>query len=677
MRASTCNLCDAMCGILVEVEDGVATKVRGDPDDPHSRGHICPKAVGMTGVANDPDRVRTPLVRENGALRRASWEEALDRATRPLIAIRKAHGPDSIAVYIGNPVIHNHHAALAAALLRTTLGTRNLFDPNSQDSNPRLLACGAMYGNPLAMPVPDVDRCEFLLLLGTNPAISHGSQLSLGDARRRLTGITARGGRIVLVDPRRTETAAWATRHHFIRPGGDAALLLALLHVIFARGIEKPHRAVRRIAILRDLAARFPPGRVAGAIGIAAADIEALAIDFAGSIGCAHARVGVSVNAFGPVACWLTEALNAVTGHLDRIGGAMFPRPAVDLAWLTRGMSRPGRWRSRVRGLPEFLGALPSAALAEEIETPGKGQIRALICLAGNPVSSTPHGARLDRAIAGLEHHVAVDFYLNETARHADVVLPPRHVFETGMFDVVLGPLAVRQIAKYNPPLVPPPQETRTDWEIATELVARIRGGRLLARAARNVPDRAIDLLLRLGPHRLSLARLRAHPHGLDLGPLAPDRWTSPIDVAPEAFLADIPRLEAWLDAPPELVLVGRRDLRSDNSWLHNVPALSKGPDRSKVKVHPLDAASAGVSGATSVRLVTRTGEAVVGLEETDEMMPGVLSLPHGFGHQACALSVASLLPGVSANTLTDEALVEPIGGTSILNGVPVALRPA
>jgi anaerobic selenocysteine-containing dehydrogenase len=683
VRTATCNLCDAMCGLLVEVEGNTPVKVRGDPDDPHSKGHICPKAVGMNWLVTDPDRVRTPLVRENGALRPASWDEALERATQPLIELRRKYGPDAIALYVGNPVIHTHNTALAAQFLTTAFGTRNRFDPNSQDGNPRLFACMAMFGNALAMPVPDVDRCEFLLLLGTNPAVSHGSQMSLGDARKRLTGITDRGGTIVLLDPRRTETAAWATRHHFIRPGTDAALLLALLHVIFARGLERPHPSVVRLDALKAIAARFPPERVAAACGIPAAEIEALAVAFASSkAACAHARVGVCVSAFGPVACWLTDALNVVTGNLDRVGGALFPRPAIDLApwgpWF--GTATSGRWRSRVRGLPEFLGVLPSGVLSEEIETPGDGQIRALICLAGNPVSSTPNGERLGRALAGLEHVVAIDLYVNETSRHAHVVLPPRHSFETGAYDVLMGALAVRHIAKYNAPIVEPPPETRQDWDIATELVLRARVPRALwglgRRLLRGLPDRTIDGMLRLGPQRLSLAKLRSNPHGLDLGPLEAGRWTRPVDVAPEALIADLPRLEASLLAAPDLVMIGRRDVRSNNSWLHNVPALVKGQDRARLRVHPDDAARLGLVGATHVRATTRTGDVVLALEVTDEMMPGVVSLPHGFGHQAAkdTLSTAGALPGVSANVLTDELLLEPIVGTSILNGVPIAL---
>ncbi|HVV84744.1 MAG TPA: molybdopterin-dependent oxidoreductase [Kofleriaceae bacterium] len=697
MPGFTCNLCEAMCGLDVTVEDGRVTRIAGDHDDPLSRGHLCPKAIGLGELLDDPDRLRHPVRRTAAGWERLAWPAALDLAAARLRAVRDAHGPDAVALYVGNPVVHSHRAALAAELLTLAVGSRNRFDPNSQDSNPRLHACMQVHGDALAMAVPDVDRCDLLIMLGANPAASNGSQVGLGDARARFRALRERGGRLVLVDPRRSETAAWATEHHFIRPGGDAALLLAMLHVLFAEGRVDLARLARTTTghdELRDLAARFSPARVAPAIGVDARTIARLARDLAATPrACVYARVGVCQNELGPIAMWLVEALNVVTGHLDREGGAMFPTPAADIAGLGRLVvgNHAGRWRSRVRGLPELLGALPSAVMAEEMETPGPGRIRALVVLAGNPVLSTPDGPRLARALAGLEAMVAIDYYVNETTRHADVVLPPRHVFETGNYDVLLARFAVRNVARYSPPILATGDDTLDDWTIATELALRLRGldgpvvGRALRRLARDLPERVLDLLLRTGPYRLSLAALRAAPHGLDLGPLVPSGGRAIRTpghrprLAPPELVAGVAQVDAWLARPPApLVLIGRRHLRSNNSWMHNLPSCAKGPDRSRAQLHPDDAARAGVADGEVARLASRTGAVEVAVEVTADVMPGVVSLPHGFGHQPAAgtLRRAGALPGVNANALTDPMLVEPLLGTSILNGVPITVEP-
>ncbi len=693
MASFTCNLCEAMCGLELAITHGKVTKITGDPEDVLSRGHICPKAIALGELLEDPDRLRHPI-RRGGE--RVAWSTAFDEAAARLRAIRDAHGPDAIALYVGNPVVHAHRSALAAELLTLALGTKHRFDPNSQDSNPRLYACMAVYGDALAIPVPDVDRTDFLLMLGANPAASNGSQMGLGDARARFRAVRERGGQLVLVDPRRTESAAWCTRHLFIRPGGDAALLLAMLHVLFAEDRIDHVRATAMTSGLAELAALvqpFAPARVAPAIGIAAEDIAQLARDFAAAPrACAYARVGVCQNEFGPVANWLVEALNLVTGNVDREGGAMFSTPAADIAALGRLVvgNHLGRWRSRVRGLPEFLGALPSAVLAEEIETPGAGQIKALVVLAGNPVLSTPNGPRLDRALGTLEYMVAIDFYVNETTRHADLVLPPKHVFETGNYDVLLSRFGVRNVAKYSPPVLVTDDDTRDDFAIATELALRLRGldrplvGRALRAIAEKLPERVIDWLLRLGPYKLTLDKLRAAPHGLDLGPLVPQHGKAirtpdrRARLVPPELAGDVPRVAAWLARAPEpLVLIGRRHLRSNNSWMHNLRSLAKGPDRARAMLHPDDAARAGIADGRRATIASRTGELAVAIAITDEMMPGVVSIPHGFGHQGMPMRIAAALAGASANALTDDQLVEPVLGTSILNGVPITVEPA
>ena len=691
-KLAICNLCEAACGLEVEVDGDRITALRGDPDDPCSRGHVCPKAIGLQQLLEDPDRVRHPLVRDGNGFRRASWAEALDRAARPLVDIRKRHGADAVALYVGNPVVHAHGSALASQLLTMAIGSKNRFDPNSQDSNPRTFACMQVYGDALTMPVPDLDRTDFLLILGANPLVSNGSMMVAGDIKKRLTAIRERGGSIILVDPRRSETAKLATEHHFIRPGADAALLLAILHVVFANDYVAPPSIARfadRLAELRAAAAPFSPERVAPAVGIAAATIRALAKQLASARrGCVYARVGVCQNEFGPLASWLVEATNIVTGHLGAEGGWMFTTPAADVATLGRVLigNRWGRWRSRVRGLPEYLGALPSAVMAEEIETPGRGQIKALVVIAGNPVLSTPNGERLGRLLPGLEHIVAIDFYINETTRHAQVLLPPRHVFETGTFDLILHRFGVRNGVRYSPSILTTTDDTRSDWEIATELALRLRAPRLgrglARRLAKDLPDRIVDGLLRIGPYRLSLRALRQQPHGIDLGALVPGVRIprGRADLAPEVFLADLPRLAAWVDAArnADLVMIGRRDLRSNNSWMHNLRALAKGADRATLLVHPDDASRLGLVHGGRARVRSRAGELIAPVVITTDVMPGVVSFPHGFGHQSAqsTLAIAGALAGANANAVTDERFVEPIIGTSILNGVPVSVEP-
>ncbi len=666
-----CNLCDSLCGLKVGVEGGKVTSIRGDDEDPISRGHICPKAVGLRELLEDPDRIRHPLVRDGAGFRRASWEEALDKAAQPLRRIRKQHGRDAVALYVGNPVVHSHGAALAAQLLTMTLRTKNRFDPSSQDSNPRTFACMQMYGAALTIPVPDLDRTDFLLILGANPAVSNGSMMVVGDAKARLRAIRARGGKIVVIDPRRTETATLADEHHFIRPGGDAALLLAMLHVILDDA--RPPADVRGLAALREAARAFPPERVAAAIGMSPEVIRDLARRFgAARTACAYARVGVCQNEFGPLANWLIEALNVATGRLGAVGGSMFTAPAADLARLERWVvgTKWGRWRSRVRGLPEWLGALPSAALLDEIATPGQGQVKALIVLAGNPVLTTPAGARLGEQLPTLEHIVAIDYYVNETTRHAHVILPPRHIFETGNFELLLHRFGVRNAVRYSPPIVATSDDTRTDWEIGAELVRRVVGPRIALpqRLVRAIPDRFVSFLLRTGRYRLSLDALREHPHGLDLGALEPGIRIpgKQVDMAPAVFVADLPRLATWVDVARAAgpVLIGRRHLRSNNSWMHNLRALTKGPDRATLMVHPLDAQTFGLVHGQHARVRSSTGELTAPVTITDEVMPGVVSLPHGFGAR-------------NANALTDHHAIEPIIGTAILNGLRVTVEPA
>ncbi len=700
---STCPLCEANCGIVVDVRDGRITSVRGDADDPMSRGYVCPKAAALADVHDDPDRIRVPMRRTGSRWEPIDWDTALSFAARRLAAVQHAHGRDAVGVYVGNPVGHNYAAMLAVPAFVAALGTRNLFTANSVDGSPRLLASWAIYGAPLVIPIPDLDRTEFLLILGANPVVSNGSQMTAPDCRRRLEAIRQRGGTIVVIDPRRTQTAALATRHHFIVPGTDALLLAAMITVIFTERLERPGRLAGSsdgLEPLRRALATFTPERVAATVGIDAPEIRALAIGFATARSAVcYGRLGTCTQEFGGLATWLVDALNAITGNLDRAGGAMFPSPAIDLADLSVRLSRLGvfgfdRHRSRVRGLPEVHGELPVATLADEIETPGRGQIRALVTHAGNPVLSAPNGARLERALGELEFMVAIDLYRNETTRNADLILPTTFALEHDHHPFVFHGLAVRNYAKHNPPVLVPPPGVRHDWQVLIELAGRVvagRGavgrvvGRTLAALARRerVPRQLLALLTALGPRRreVSDAALAQSPHGIDLGPLEPRLpgllHGRRLDLAPAILLADLDRLERAIDRPAaDLMLIGRRDLRSNNSWMHNSHRLVKGKPRCTLLVHPADAAARGVAAGDEVTLSSRVGAIRVAIELSDTVMRGVVSLPHGWGHRGdgSAQRIAAQRPGVSINDVTDELAVDALTGCAVLSGVPVRI---
>ena len=692
-------LCEAVCGLTVEVEGDSAGRVRGDPDDPFSRGHICPKAAAIVDVQDDPDRIRAPQRREGGRWQAVSWKAALDEAGTRLAEVQREHGRSAVGVYLGNPTVHSYSALLATPFFNRALGTRARFSATSVDQLPHMLAALEMFGHQVLLPVPDVDRTRFFLVLGANPLASNGSLMTAGGISRRLDDLRKRGGKLVVVDPRRTETAAAADQHLAIRPGSDALFLLAMLQVLF----EEQRVGLRHLApftdglgLLRDAAARFPPEEVAAYTGVGASAIRDLARDFASApAAVAYGRVGTCTQEFGGLSAWLIVALNAVTGNLDREGGFMFATPAADLVALasrTGNRGHFGHWRSRVRGLPEFGGELPAATLAEEIDTPGKGRIRALVTFAGNPVLSTPNGARLDRALAGLEYMVSIDLYQNETTRHANLILPTSFGFERDHYDLAFYALAVRNAARYAKPFRPPPPGVRGDFRVLLDLALAVRrqgGGRpgwalgAWLRAARMLGERRLlDLLLRFGPHRLSLRKLEQSPHGIDLGPLRPQLPARlggrRLRLAPDVFLRDLDRLASVLTKPATngLVLIGRRALRSNNSWMHNSLRLVKGPPGCVLLMHPADAAVRGLKKGESARVESRVGSVEVPVDVTGDVMPGVVSLPHGWGHvrDGAALSVAAAHAGASLNDLTDEQSVDALSGNAAFNGVPVTV---
>ena len=699
MRIATCLLCEAACGILVDLEGDRIRSIRGDTDDPFSRGYICPKAAGIADIHSDRDRVRTPLVRDGGPWREASWEAALDRAADGLARVRRQHGRDAVAIYYGNPVAHNLGLITHAPIFARALRSKNVYSASSADQLPQMLVALRMFGHQVLIPVPDLARTDFLLILGANPLVSNGSLMTAPDMKRRLRAIRDRGGRVVVVDPRRTETAAAADEHVPIRPGTDAWLLAAMLHVVFAEGWVRAgpfERRIRNLDALAALVRDLSPERVASRTGVSPETTRRLAAGFARTERAAcYGRVGLCTQRHGTLASWLVQALNLVTRHMDDVGGMMVTTPAVDIVSILSRLGLRGtygRWRSRVRNLPEFGGELPVATLADEIQAPGSGRIRALITIAGNPVLSAPNGRRLDRAFASLEHMVSVDPYLNETTRHAHVVLPPASPLSRGHYDLALYAFAVRNVARYSEPVVPRGVSERHDWEILAELSGRMFAPRLLrphaVRALRALhPERILDLLLRIGPHRLSLEKLRQTPHGVDLGPLEPGRLArsiatgdGAIDIAPRDFVRearDRLLVENAGDMSGELLLIGRRQLRSNNSWLHNSHRLVKGRSRCTMLVHPHDAAARGLATGDVAHLESKAGALTVAVEVTDAMMPGVVSLPHGWGHdrEGIHLTVARQFPGVSLNDVTSEFDVDSLSGTAAFNGLAVSVR--
>jgi len=727
-----CPLCEATCGLVLTIEDGRVAAARGDRDDVFSHGYICPKGASFAELDNDPDRLQAPLIRRDGELVETSWAQALAAAVAGLQRVQ-ADPESSVAVYLGNPNAHTIAGGLYAPQLVRALKTRHVFSASTLDQMPKHVACGYLYGNAFAFTVPDVDRTDHLVVIGANPLVSNGSVATAADFGGKLKALQRRGGRLTVIDPNRTRTAAMANRHIAPRPGTDAALLFAVVNVLFDEGLIDadlgglaPH--VIGVEQVRALALEFPPEAVAEHCGVDAQEIRALARDIAaGPRTAVYGRMGTSTVRFGTLTSWLVDVVNVLTGNLDRPGGAMFPTSPISGAPRPAGPGRgftTGRWHSRVSGHPEVASELPTALLPEEIETPGAGQVRALLTVAGNPVLSAPDGERLSAALDGLEFMVCIDPYLNETTRHADVILPPPPPSHSPHFDVALAGVAVRNNARYSPPVFALPDDRPDEVQIICRLALGILGvgtdtdpklvddqiistvlgkevadpdspvsGRSVAELTAMLPEgpgyeRRLDMMLRLGPFGdafgarpggLTLQTLKDNPHGIDLGPLTPRipevvrTPSGKLELAPEPILADIPRLQAALSADDGgFLLIGRRHLRSNNSWMHNLPALAGGTNRCTLQIHPDDAARLGV---TDTAVVTGPGgKLAVPVEITDNIRPGVVSLPHGWGHTApgTRLSVAATQAGVNVNGLLDSSLLEPLSGTAVLNGVPV-----
>jgi len=729
-----CPLCEATCGLTLTIEGTRVTGARGDRDDVFSRGFICPKGASFGAVDSDPDRLRGPLVRRDGELREATWEEAFDAVAAGLRPVVERYGPHAVGVVLGNPNVHTMAGALYPTVLLGALGTHSVFTASTVDQMPKHVSCGLLYGDANAIPVPDLDHTDHLLLIGANPLESNGSLCTAPDFPGKLKALKARGGTLTVIDPRRTRTAKLADRHIAVRPGGDALLLAAMTYVLFDEHLVElgelaPH--VEGVEELRSAVRDFTPEAVAGACDVDADEIRALARELAAAPTAAvYGRIGSCTVPHGTLASWLVDVLNILTGNLDRPGGALFPQAATDKTPRPAGPGRGfalGRWRSRVSQYPEAKGELPLSALAEEIDTAtAEGEpIRALIAVAANPVLSAPDGARLDKALDSLDFMVSVDPYLNETARHADVVLPPPPPSQSPHHDFAFNTLAVRNQVRYTRPAIPLEPGRMAETEILARLILAASGmhgadpgavdamviDQTLGKAVKDPnspihgrdprevaarltggtgPERRLDVMLRLGPYGdgfgvrpdgLSLDRLLAHPHGIDLGPLA-SRLPQPlktrsgkVELLPQPIVDDLPRLrQAMSDRADGLVLVGRRHLRSNNSWMHNVPALTGGTNRCTLHIHPDDAERLGVVDGAPVRVKGAGGEVIAPAEITDGLRRGVVSLPHGWGHDrpGTRLSHAATDPGVNVNQLLDGSQLDPLSGNAVLNGVPV-----
>lgn len=694
-----CHLCEAICGLTIETttQEGAGariTSIKGDALDSFSRGHICPKAVALQDIQNDPDRLRQPMLRVGSEWQPIEWQAAFDLVADRLFALQQRHGQNAVAVYQGNPSVHNYGLMTHSNYFLGLLKTRNRFSATSVDQLPHHLSSHLMYGHGLLLPIPDIDHTDFMLILGGNPLASNGSIMTVPDVEKRLKAIQARGGKVVVVDPRRSETAAIADQHIFVRPGGDAALLFGMLNTLLEECLTRDsHLPVDGLDEVRQAIAQLNAEAMSPRCGVPAEQIRQLARDFAGADkAVCYGRMGISTQSFGTLCHWLVQLINLVTGNLDRVGGALCTEPAVDLVSSTSG-GHFNRWQSRVSGLPEYAGELPVSALAEEILSEGEGQVRALITVAGNPVLSTPNGRKLEQALDGLEFMLSIDLYINETTRYADLILPSTSALENDHYDTTFNMFAVRNVTRFNRAILEKPQGALHDWEIFVGLAQAFA-----AKAGRELkptipPARMIDLGLRAGlygdatEHKLSLETLRDHPHGFDLGALKPNLQprlktaNQRIQAAPAVILADLARFSA-MQAPQqagELLLIGRRHVRSNNSWMHNYHRLVKGKPRHQLLMHPDDLSSRGLTDGQWVRVSSRVGVVEVQVLGSVEMMPGVVSLPHGWGHArpGVHMSIASEQPGVSANDLTDEHRLDALSGNAVLNGVPVHVAAA
>jgi anaerobic selenocysteine-containing dehydrogenase len=697
-----CNLCEAICGLEIEINETEIITIRGDHADPFSRGHICPKAVALKDIHEDENRLRYPMQRVGNEWQQISWDEAFEFAATKIAEIQTTHGNNAVGFYAGNPSVHNIGTLFSVPQLARVLKTKSAFSASSVDQLPQQLTSLLMFGHQFMIPIPDIDHTAYFLILGGNPVASNGSMMTVPDVTKRLLEITKRGGKVVVIDPRRTETAEIASEHHFIKPGGDAALLMAMINTIKADNlfrISQPDK-LNGLDLALATIADITPEVAAISTGIEAGFIRRIAREFAAAPSAiCYGRLGTTLQSFGTLNQWLVQLLNIVTGNLDRVGGTMPTQPLIPI---TGAGTKPGhyaQWRSRVSGLPESGGEIPVAALSEEILTEGEGQIRGMVTICGNPVLSTPNGRKLDDALASLDFMLAIDIYINETTRHADLILPPTSSLNHDHYDFIFNAFAVREVTRFNGAMWPKPDDERFDYEIFNELCKRI--AEKMKREFRAVPSTAkmIEGMLAKNEsaHGITFAALKSAEHGIDLGPLKPSLYTrletsdGKINCAPDVIVADVARLKLSLasDAPPNgglhrnaapdkafgaLSLIGRRHVRSNNSWMHNSHRLIKGKPRDQLMMHPDDAHARGFTDGQRVEIRSVVGSVQIALSTTADVMPGVVCLPHGFGHNRAGtrLGLAHEHAGASYNDISDTTAVDAVSGNAAMNGLRV-----
>ncbi|GAB3103448.1 molybdopterin-dependent oxidoreductase [Aestuariicella hydrocarbonica] len=706
----SCTLCEAMCGVQIQYQGDKIIAVAGDEKDQHSWGHICPKGYSLQDLHNDPDRLKKPLRKVDGQWLEVEWDEALDYAAQGLAKVQAQYGNDAVGGYWGNPTSHNLGLLMATNKLRKVLKSKNMYTAASLDQMPHQLCSYLMFGHGQVFTIPDIDHTDYMLMLGANPAASNGSLMSGGDILKRIEGIHERGGKLVLIDPRKNETAIYAQEHHFIQPATDAIFLVGLIQHVIRKELYKPGRLKDMMDHWGELLDTFdllPMSEIAQLTGIPQSEIERIAEEFsAADKAICYGRMGISAQTFGALNHYLINTLNILTGNLDRRGGMMFTKPAVDSAVKPHQAGSFNTYQSRVRGLPEFNREFPSSAMAEEMTTPGEGQIKGFICIAGNPGLSTPNSRLLEKSLSELDFMVSLDFYLNETSRHADIILPPTGPLEHEQYDLVFNLLSVHNVAKFSEPLFPHAPGTLSDWDIMNGLIGRleqIKTG-LEPKPQAMTLVQMLDYALKAGPYGqgfdeyqgdevvkhhsegLSLEKLKEFPNGLNLGPLQPCfpdflfTEDKKIHMLPEPFISDLKRLKIFaseLKNKSELNLIGRRDLRTNNSWMHNSQRLVKGKDRCGLFMHPKDAEKYNLSHGQKAKISSRVGQLSVVVEVTDTVMPGAVCLPHGWGHdlEGVELRVAKTNPGVNKNDLTDDQLIDELSGNAVFNGIPVTVE--
>jgi len=686
----TCNLCEAMCGLKITHENNEILKIEGDKEDTFSRGHICPKAFGLKDIYEDPDRLKFPLKKVNGEWKQISWEAAYDEVATKIVETNVAYGPDSIGIYQGNPSVHNLGTMLTAPKFFKSLRTKNSYSASTADQMPHHFASWHMFGHPNMNPVTDIDHTDLWIIVGGNPMASNGSMMTVPDISNRLKAIQKRGGKVIVIDPRRTETASKADQHIFIRPGTDGWLFAGILNYIFEQGwanLGHLEEHLDGLDVIKEKIRPFTIETAAEQTGIDLNVLKTLAQEITQTDKAAlYGRMGVSTQAFGSLNQWLINAINVVAGNMDKVGGLLFSRPAIDFMARSKPKQRHNRWQSRVRKFPEFLGELPQACLSEEIETEGPGQIRLFMVSCGNPVLSVTNGKRLAKALGKLDFMVSFDIYLNETSKHADIILPPATGIETAHYDLIFHNNAVRNSAKYAPALFEKAQGAKYDWEIFQEL-----GGVLAQKAGLEAPnagkiytpEEMLTFSLAHNAYGLTFEQIKNEPHGIDLGPLKPQfpgrlkTEDKKIKLAPKILINDLDRLMASKNPADGYLLIGKRHLRDNNSWMHNSELLQKGKNRCVVLINPADAAKEGILSGTMVSVQSRVGELEIEALLSEDIMPGVLSIPHGYGHnqEGIRLREAAKNPGVSVNDLTDDMLIDELSGNAAFSNLYVKMK--